>query len=173
MTLETETTCEAEIGREPSSCRRVPERVPRPAGYISWISPPSSVVHGTHHMLREGLCLSITPFLPQLHPALTQDIPIQFRRVGWCLPWGAQGSFLPIALSSWFCRANPLLTQLQRCPPSEQAPLKARRRARGSARLLNKLPSCLSNSPLYICNWVNISLSLPTVQRGVIVAGYF
>ena len=96
MTLEAEKTWEAEIGTELTQCRRVPERVPRPAGCITWISPPSSVVHGTHHVLREGLCLSITPFLPQLHPALTRDIPIQSRRVGWCLPCRARGSFLPL-----------------------------------------------------------------------------
>ena len=117
-------------------------------------------------MLRGGLCLSITPFLPQLLPALARDIPIWSQRVRWCLPWGAQGSFLPIALSGWFCRANPLLTQLRWCPPSEQAPPKAGHGARGSACLLNKLPSCLSNSPLYLYNWVNTSLSLLTVQRG-------
>lgn len=150
MTLEAETRSDAEIGRGPTWCRRVPERVPRPAGCISWISPPFGAVPSTHHMLRGGLCLSTTPFLPQPHPSLARDIPIQSRRVGWCPPWGAQRSFLPSAPRGWTCRANPLLAQLRWCPPSEQAPPKARHGARGSVCLLNQLlcasPTALSTS---------------------------
>lgn len=111
VSLEAETMWEAEIGRELTWCKGVSERVPGPVGCIPWISPPPSVVYGRYHMLREGLYLSITPFLPLLHPALTWDILGHSSRSWMVLPWGAQASFLPRAPSGWFCRANPLLTQ--------------------------------------------------------------
>lgn len=73
-----------------------------------------------------------------------------------CLPWATQDSFFPTAPSGWFCTANPLVTQLCCCPLNEHGPLKA--------RLFNKLPSSLSNSPLYIYGWDNTCLFLPPVQ---------
>lgn len=76
-----------------------------------------------------------------------------------CLPWATQHSFLPIAPSGWFYTANPLVTRLWWCPLTEQGSLKA--------RLLNKLPSSLSNSPLYIYAWANTAVfTSSTEQQG-------
>lgn len=66
---------------------------------------------------------------------------------------------LPPHCSKWLVLySNPLVTQLWCSPLCEQGPLKV--------RLLNKLPSSLSNSPLYIYGWANTSLVLSPVQSG-------
>lgn len=69
-----------------------------------------------------------------------------------------QDSFLPTAPSGWFCTSNPPVTQLWWCPLRDQGPLKA--------GLLNKPPSSLRNSPLYIYGWGNTSLFIAPYRAG-------
>lgn len=157
MILDTK-QCEAETGRELTWCRSIPNRVPRAARCILWISPCSSVVHGPHHMLREVLCSSITPFLPQLHPPLNWDIPIQSWRVLCVCP----------GLHSTVC-SSPLLQvavlySKPSCHPAVLVSPESAGPSEGQAG--KKLPSSLSNSPLYIYGWANPWLSLPPGQSG-------
>lgn len=146
-TLETDTTCEAEVGREPTRCRSVPERVPRPAGCISWISPPSRIVHSTHHMLREGLCLSIPiPATTASSPSLGTSPSSPGGLDGVC-PGEHRAASSPLLWAAGFVEQISFVEHSAAVVSlSGQAPPKAGHRARGSACLLNKPPSCLSNA---------------------------
>lgn len=166
VTLETDRTCKAEVGREPTWCRSVPERVPRRAGCISWISPPSSIVHSTHHVLREGLCLSIPiPATTASSPSLGTSpsspggsdgvCPGEHRAASSPLLWAA--GFVEQILFSLRCGGVP-----ERAGTSE-----GRAQSKGQRLPVKQAPFMLKQCSLYIYNWVNISLSLPTVQSGL------